>query len=395
MDLASVPFLSAAALTALSLRYLPARPGRAVHLLGSLCVWGYVLGDPSSLVAGAIYTAIPYLAVVVFGAGRGLLAPLVVTAQLVGFLWLRGGLSFVADGFGVGVGAIHVIGVSYITLRQLDWLLNLDPRSEQAPSLSSYLHYTLSLYSILAGPIARHEDFDASLHEPRHVVPPAQWLAWMHRVVNGLIKVMILAPVLGRVTSHAFVSEQEFSAGARLLSFYGYPVYIFLNFSGYCDVVISLAAMAGLELPENFNRPFLATNVQDFWQRWHMSLSSWLRDYVFFTVLHTLRVRAPRLPPSVASALCVTGLFILVGLWHGPTPAYALFGLLHGLAAAALIPYGKWLDRLLSDRGARIYREHLVMRGLRIGACFHFVCATTSLFERSIPQAAQILFGPA
>jgi alginate O-acetyltransferase complex protein AlgI len=115
-----------------------------------------------------------------------------------------------------------------------------------------------------------------------------------------------------------------------------YPLYLYANFSGYCDVVIALGRLFGLELPENFNRPFSATNFIEFWSRWHITLSTWLKTYVFTPLM--MRLMRLSDSPAAASGLSAFAFFVtffLVGAWHGQTSEFLFFGVLQGGGVAA------------------------------------------------------------
>ena len=116
-----------------------------------------------------------------------------------------------------------------------------------------------------------------------------------------------------------------------MLMLYLYLFYLYMNFSGYCDIVIAGASLVGLRLPENFNQPFLARNILDYWSRWHITLGHWIRDYLFTPFY---KAGAERFP-AILSAVAVIGYFVaftLAGIWHGSTWNFLIYGLLHGAA---------------------------------------------------------------
>jgi D-alanyl-lipoteichoic acid acyltransferase DltB (MBOAT superfamily) len=161
----------------------------------------------------------------------------------------------------------------------------------------------------------------------------------------------------------------------RLMLFYFFPAYVFLNFAGYCDIVIAGASLAGIRVPENFDRPYLARNMIDFWARWHRTLSFWIRDYVFTPLYMAIARRRSDWAPSLAFVCYFVALF-LAGIWHGSTWNFVVFGVLNGIGVSAA---KLWENILVSWRGRKGLREYLNNRPIKwiaIFATFNFVCFT-------------------
>ena len=149
---------------------------------------------------------------------------------------------------------------------------------------------------------------------------------------------------------------------------YFYPLYLYLNFSGYCDIVIAGASFFGMKLPENFDQPYLSRNVIDFWTRFHRTLGFWIRDYLFLPLYKAVAERWPKRADLLAF-LCYFVAFFVAGIWHGPTANFVVFGLLQavGVSAAKLMgatPAKKarpgraeTVSRILSDSSRRHYRH--------------------------------------
>jgi D-alanyl-lipoteichoic acid acyltransferase DltB (MBOAT superfamily) len=383
----SPAFLGLATLLVLGLRLLPAAAGRMLYAAGSLAAFAWVLRDPPTIAVGLAFAYLPYLLQPL--ARR---APRVLIAlQFAQFLWLRHyllALPWFRDAPFL-VHAITVIGASYVILRQVDWIWWLEAEPEASTTPVEYTAFMLGLFTLLAGPVVPYAEFRESA--VRKEPDAAARLDAAHRIVNGYVKLALIAPFLARVTAVDFVADAGWSTSARLLTFYGYPLYIYLNFAGYCDVVIGIAALANVRLPENFDRPFLATNVQVFWQRWHMTFSQWARHYVLFPSLRWLRGGPLRRHAAVAQGLAVLATFVFVGLWHGPTISFLLFGVLHGLAVLAVAPYGRLLRRAIGPARMKVYETHPVARWARTAVCFHFLCLTIMLFERTPEQVWHLL----
>jgi D-alanyl-lipoteichoic acid acyltransferase DltB (MBOAT superfamily) len=175
---------------------------------------------------------------------------------------------------------VEVVGLSYMTFKFIHMLIDQWQGQLVPFSLWRYLNYQLSFFTIVAGPIQRYNDFvryweemDLQPSETRESL-----LLWI-RILTGMIKVGLLSAYVQ--STYPSPLHAAFNVRQALLTFYAYPVYLYLNFSGYTDIVIGAAGLLGFRLPENFNRPWLSRNVLDFWDRWHITLTHWIRDYIF------------------------------------------------------------------------------------------------------------------
>lgn len=335
-------------------------------VLGSMVVGGY-------LVVRLIQT----------GSVRGGLA---LWACVAGWVWLwaavRGGSP--AEKTLDGTGTFVLVGFSYFMFKHLH--LCIDASQSQLPQLRpvTYFNYMAGFFAFTSGPIQRYPDFADAVEAT--VAPPARRpvLLALNRMVNGYFKAFILAAWVAEYSHPHWLSEFPDQISARLLLrfaafYFGYYAFLYLNFSGYTDLAIGSAALLGIRLPENFDRPWLAKNPLEFWQRWHISLSQWLRDYVFTPIYHTFRTRMPSLG-LVGAAIAYMVTFGVAGLWHGPTPNYVLFGLLHGAAAVfytlAVALANRWVER----ERLRRFRARFWVRGLSVLMCNMYVALTMLVF---------------
>jgi alginate O-acetyltransferase complex protein AlgI len=252
-----------------------------------------------------------------------------------------------------------LIGLSYIFFRVMHLIIDSHQRAiEQRVTLTSYLNYTLNFTSLISGPIQRYQDYHQMETEGVSLDLVAAGTA-AARIVLGYFKVAVVAMVLSLAQHQAIdgLAEAHDLGGRVWLGFQAfaiYPFYLFFNFSGYIDVVIGTARFFRIALPENFDRPFSAENVMTFWNRWHMTLSGWLKTYVFNPLLMAgmLRVTAPNLAPYVSVvAFFVT--FFLVGLWHGQTSEFLFFGFLTGGGMATNKLYQVIMQNRLGRQGYR------------------------------------------
>jgi alginate O-acetyltransferase complex protein AlgI len=292
---------------------------------------------------------------------------------------------------------IRIVGLSYMLFRQIHFLVDVMQDQTGPINLWTYANYQLNLFGILAGPIQRYQQFREQWDslEPvlndRHAVLRAGL-----RLFVGVLKIALVAPYFYNAwheLSHGLIAAHV--AGWKyavqfLVVFYFYPVYLYFNFSGYCDIVIAANSLFGIRLPENFDRPYLARNVLEFWTRWHITLGLWIRDYLFMAMYKPIAERWPKRAPSLAF-LCYFFAFVLAGVWHGSTLNFLVYGLWQGVGASA----GKlWESRLLRRGGRSGLRAYLQRPGVRLAAIagnLHFQCLALVFFSLSVEEAFAML----
>ena len=269
--------------------------------------------------------------------------------------------------------ALDLVGLSFVFFRQIHYVVDVRQGEIRDLDLWTYLVYQLNPFTLLAGPIQRYQDF----HEDWQSLKPLpqddhELRQAFLRILLGVVKVAFIGDYCYWAFTHV---PPEWGAAGGVLQFYLFPAYVYFNFVGYCDIVIAGAALAGLRVPENFDRPYLARNMIDYWTRWHRSLSFWIRDYIFNPTYMAIARRKPGWAPQLAFACYFWALF-LSGLWHGATWNFVVFGLLNGLGVSAA---KLWENHIIAKRGRKGLREYLASpRTLwiaRLGT-FNFVCLT-------------------
>ncbi len=222
------------------------------------------------------------------------------------------------------VRALHLpIGVSFFTFQAMSYVI--DVYRAEVPAQRNFLRFGLYVFlypHLIAGPIVRYRDIAGQLAERR---PSSEQFAdGIRRFVVGLAKKVLLANTLAGTADVLFkLSPQELSAGSAWLGIVCYTLQIYFDFSGYSDMAIGLGKMFGFTFLENFRYPYVATSVTEFWQRWHISLSSWFRDYVYIPLGGNRRGR-------LRTGTHLLAVFLLCGLWHGANWTFVVWGLLHG-----------------------------------------------------------------
>jgi alginate O-acetyltransferase complex protein AlgI len=238
--------------------------------------------------------------------------------------------------FDVGAGApaagmvLVPLGFSYLSFELLHVVI--ERRRGRIPELSfpDLLAFVFFAPARVAGPIKRYQDFTAAAHAAK---PSAQnAYDGMLRVLLGLAKKLFVADILALFVAERPDVRSTAHAWVVLLAF---AFQIYFDFSAYTDVAIGFSRMLGIGLPENFNRPYLAPNIREFWNRWHMTLSTWVRDYIFLPTGRGLFRTPLRTAPAAIAAIGYLATFLVVGIWHGVTAAFVIWGLYHGALLAA------------------------------------------------------------
>jgi alginate O-acetyltransferase complex protein AlgI len=215
------------------------------------------------------------------------------------------------------------IGISFYTFEAINYTVDVYRRRVPAErDLARFMLFITFFPHLIAGPIVRARDFLPQTHRPKHW----SWVrmqAGVQYFLMGLFKKMAIADRMALYADPVFANPDQYNSGAIWLATAAYALQIYCDFSGYTDMAIGTAHMLGYKLAQNFNMPYLAVNVSDFWRRWHISLSSWLRDYLFIP-LGGSRGKPTR---TVRNLIITMG---LGGLWHGASWTFIVWGLLHG-----------------------------------------------------------------
>jgi alginate O-acetyltransferase complex protein AlgI len=217
------------------------------------------------------------------------------------------------------------IGISFFTFQAISYVVDVYRGDTRAASLGDVAILQAFFPHLVAGPIVRANELLPQLRVPRD---PRTVLAGpgLFLVASGLVKKTVVADELARrVVDPVFNDPAAHSGAEVLLAIYGFAAQIYCDFSGYTDMALGLALLLGFVLPQNFNRPYLALSLQDFWRRWHMTLSRWLRDYLYIP-LGGNRHGARRTYRNLMLTM------LLGGLWHGAAWTFVIWGGIHGTA---------------------------------------------------------------
>jgi len=306
--------------------------------------------------------------------------------------------------FGLSGPALNIVlpvGISFFTFQALSYVVDVYRHESTPAPLLDFAVYLSFFPQLVAGPIVRATEFLPELRSSRRPTDIEAGRAVL-LIGRGLFKKVVIADFLGRaVVKDAFGTPGEYGALDVLTGIYGYAIQIYADFSGYTDMAIGLALLLGFRFPQNFDRPYAAVSVQDFWRRWHITLSRWLRDYLYVPLGGS---RSGRLG-TYRNLLITMG---LGGLWHGAAGTFIFWGLYQGaglgverwmsevrgepdlsfdaadvrIRELARLHSGAEVDAWREDPTSPVPFSPLAVRRLWLGRIitFHFVCVGWVLF---------------
>ena len=224
----------------------------------------------------------------------------------------------------VSFGVALPFGISFMTFTIVSYVVDVyKKRSAPAQSFFHIFAYILYFPRLIAGPITRPSELIPQLLRNKSTTMSSVGFG-LTLFTIGLVKKIFFADSMGDVVNPVFDNPMGHSLPAYWLAMLGYTVQIYCDFSGYTDMALGSSIMLGVRLPINFNKPYLAINLQDFWQRWHITLSKWLRQYIYIPLGGN---RCSR--PKYLSNIIVT--MVVCGVWHGANWTFLLWGILHGI----------------------------------------------------------------
>ena len=251
------------------------------------------------------------------------------------------------------------VGISFYTFSAISYLVDVHRGKAEKRSLSEVALYLSFFPKLTSGPIARSGDFFRQLDRPRNI-GFAGISAGVQIFAFGLFKKIVLADRLSVFVDQVFYTPRAFDSLTVLLGVFAYAFQLYFDFSGYSDLAIGVAKMLDVDLPKNFDLPYLSRNITEFWKRWHITLSSWLQDYLYIPLGGSRKGRT-----RTYVNLMIT--MVLGGLWHGASLTYVTWGFLNGL--------GLMVHKLFC-RGDRKQRENPFFNTLSTAATFLFVSFT-------------------
>ena len=280
------------------------------------------------------------------------------------------------------------VGLSYIFFRVLQLLIELgDETEKQHIGPGAYLLYMLNFTTLVSGPIQRYDEFARDQFAEQPIPLDVRVIGLqLERIIRGFFKVNVLAVLLNMVRDDAMAQlfaqlPQSVKMMAAFKLVVVYPLFLYANFSGYIDIVIALARLMRVRLPENFDRPFSATSFLEFWSRWHMTLSNWFKTFVYNPLLMALirRTSSVTLQPYLG-VLCYFATFFLVGVWHGRTSEFIFFGLLQGIGVSVNKLWQMGMTRALGRNRQKALARNIFYSSFSRGLTFGWLSVTLVWF---------------
>lgn len=257
----------------------------------------------------------------------------------------------------------RLMGASYMSFRAVQVLLDIYDGRLQKLRPVALGYFLLFFPAVSSGPIDRYRRFLSDLDRPpdrehyRTLLAQGIW-----KLAGGCVSAVVVS---GFIQQYWLAALPESGFGATLSYMYGYTFYLFFNFAGYSSMAIGTGYLLGIQMPENFNQPFLSVDMKDFWSRWHISLSTWLRDYLYSRFVMKSLKQKRFSNPRTASYLGYVLNMMAMGAWHGLQPQYLLYGVYH----SALMCLNEVLD--LHCKPFRSFKTHGAGQVVCVLVTFH------------------------
>lgn len=272
---------------------------------------------------------------------------------------------------------IGFLGISYLTFKGLQVLIEIrDGILKKKIPLSNLLYFFLFFPTISSGPIDRYRRFEKDLNEGK---TRSDYLVLfsggLHKIIIGFFYKFIIAYLINKyLLSDPFIVQNE-TFLQRLCYMYSYSLYLFFDFAGYSAFAIGISYLLGIKTPENFNMPFISRNIKDFWNRWHMTLSFWFRDYVYMRFVFLMTKKKWLKDKYLISYIGYFSLFFLMGVWHGLALHYILYGIYH----AFLIISFDIFERM--NKRYKFWPKNRATQFVSIIITFHVICFGFYIFS--------------
>ena len=257
------------------------------------------------------------------------------------------------------------LGISFFTFTAISYVIDVY-REETEPerNLTNFALFLSLFPKISAGPIVRYTEIANEITDRK--LNLEQFAYGVKRFIFGLGKKVLIADTLGITADQIFeIPTQQLTASIGWLGIITYTLQIYFDFSGYTDMAIGLGNMFGFKFTENFNYPYISKSLTEFWRRWHISLSTWLRDYLFIPFSHALmterirqRISKGKYKINYRAMFSIVTVFTLCGLWHGAGPRYLVWGMLHGIVIAI---ESTWLTKVMKRWWAPLQHVYFLL----------------------------------
>jgi D-alanyl-lipoteichoic acid acyltransferase DltB (MBOAT superfamily) len=353
---------------------------------------------PVGIVFGAIYLLLVALQYVNLVWGRrdsrrsaaiGVIYPL---ALLVLIKYLPPGwdpLQRLLHGFPAKYAPEFFLGISYMSFRLTHMVYEIRNGTAASPTFWEFLSFAFFVPTFSIGPINPFSRFQQSLASSLPVTPAGHAL---FRILVGATKYLVLANVVNQLSYQGLLLDRDPHAGVDLIvAVFAFALFLYFNFSGFCDMAIGISALLGISVMENFTDPFFSRNIQEFWNRWHITLSAWIRDLMFTPLSKALIRRFGPRSANHSIAFSIFAVFIVLGIWHGVGWNFVLFGMWHGIGLAVCHYYTVFLKRRLGKQGYARYLQNRGIKAAGVVATNVFFACGLFLLANSMSQMRQIV----
>lgn len=290
------------------------------------------------------------------------------------------------------------LGFSYLCFRLVHVLLDSNSGRLGEISLANFLNYALFFPSYTAGPIDRVGRFNSDLRMIENLpeeksliqrftrlIQSTNFISGAQRILIGIFKKFVLADGLALIALNDQNATQIQSGFWGVVLIYAFSLRIYLDFSGYTDIAIGIGNLLGIELPENFDKPYQKTDLTTFWNSWHITLAQWFRAYFFNPITRYLRSRPSQFPVWMIVLIGQAGTMLLIGLWHGITWNFAIWGLWHGFGLFINNRWSQW-KRSRQNTQIETKASHRIASAINWFITFNYVSLGWVWFALSEPS---------
>ena len=274
-----------------------------------------------------------------------------------------------------------LVGISFYTFESISYMVDLYHRKIlPARRFADYLLFLSFFPKLVMGPIVRAADFLPQISKP-YFVSNDDFSKGFYLIVTGLFKKLIISDYISaNFVNYVFDEPSRYSGLECLFATYGFAVVIYCDFSGYTNIAIGIAKWLGFSIPDNFNLPYKSKDITEFWKRWHISLSSWLKDYIYIPLGGNKKGELRKYINLIIT-------MFIGGLWHGANFTYVIWGLMHGVALAI---HKLWIEKshyvLFEFRKSRLYDA------IATFITFQFICIAWIFFRAENITKAKAMF---
>lgn len=252
------------------------------------------------------------------------------------------------------------LGVSFFSLRLISLIVDSMYPMRQEIDFYNFWNFLTFFPSFIMGPLDRYERFVTDFSTNHNVKrDQAFYYQIFERIIIGAFKKIVIADTLIQFSlgSINVIDLPQLGLFRAVLSHYMFYIVLYVDFSGYCDIAIGVGQLFGVTMPENFNHPYKARNIQDFWQRWHITFMEWLKDYVYFPIIRIiLNINSNHVAFATAISFFLT--FVFAGIWHGDGKNFIMYGIFHGTGFMIWFCYKYLLKKALGKEGLKRYMSN-------------------------------------